>query len=303
MALIISFFIDLIFGEPYLIFHPVYYMGKFISFFDKKFKHSIFFGFLSFILIEAFFMGLLFLISKLNMIFSIIIYIFFISSSFAISSLYTHVKKCDTDDLSKLRYNVSMIVSRDTSKLSKKELYSAAVETLAENYVDSVLSPIFYYFLFGVYGIVFFRIANTMDAMIGYRNEKYEKYGKFAARTDDVLNFIPARLSYLFFVLFSPIKVSKSFFKFGKIKINGTKSMSCMAGLLKVNLKKEGVYNINPEYDLPDQKSLKKSLMYYIFICILTILIGVILLWLMKSFYMLNMEEMFLFPGLIFLYL
>ncbi len=303
MALIYAVLIDVFFGEPYLIFHPVYYIGKLTDFFDKKFKHTIFFGFLTYSIIIFIFMFVLYLLSFLNDKIYIIISIYFITSSFAVSSLFTHVKKCSADNIDDLRFNVSMIVSRDTSKLSKKQLYSCAVETLAENYVDSILSPIFYYLLFGIYGIVFYRITNTMDAMIGYRNEKYEKFGKFAARMDDILNFIPARLSYFFFVIFSPLKVSKAFFKYGGIKINGTKSMSCMSGLLNVRLFKENTYDINENLDMPDKNDLDKSLKYFIFICFITIIIGVVILWKVQNLLMLNMEEMFRFHGLISLFL
>ena len=93
------------------------------------------------------------------------------------------------------RYAVSMIVGRDTSVLDEKGIIRAAVETVAENTSDGVIAPMFYMALAGPAGAYLYKSVNTMDSMIGYRNEKYEYFGKCAARLDDVLNFIPSRIS------------------------------------------------------------------------------------------------------------
>lgn len=101
------------------------------------------------------------------------------------------------DDLKTARHALSMIVGRDTEKLEKPAIIRAAVESVAESSCDGVMAPMFYLFLFGPLGGLAYKAANTMDSMIGYRNERYEYFGKAAARLDDVLNFIPSRLSAL----------------------------------------------------------------------------------------------------------
>lgn len=300
-SLITAILLDLIFGEPKTFFHPVVWCGKLTDFFDKRLKHNIINGIFLVSFILFFSQLLVYVIELLPTTLSIILSIFLIKSSFSISSLYEHVKKCDTDNIEKLRSSVSMIVSRDTKTLKKEELYSAAIETLAENFVDGVVSPFFYYLLFGLNGMIFQRFSNTMDAMIGYHNERYEMFGKFAARLDDILNYIPARLSVFFFFLFNPKGVFSSAKKYGMIKLNGTWPMAAMAGLLSIKLEKKEVYSINPNKSAPNRKDLKRALNYYIFISLTIILMEVVLICITLK--MLNMEEMFHFRGLIFQYL
>lgn len=99
------------------------------------------------------------------------------------------------------RKQVSRIVGRDTSELSEQEVRTAALETLAENLSDGVIAPLFWLLLLGVPGMLAYKMVNTLDSMIGYRNERYREFGCFAARLDDVANYIPARLTALFMLL------------------------------------------------------------------------------------------------------
>ena len=89
---------------------------------------------------------------------------------------------------------VARIVGRDTSALSAQEVRTAALETLAENLSDGVVAPLFWYLLLGVPGMLAYKMVNTLDSMVGYKNERYRRFGCFAARLDDVANYIPARL-------------------------------------------------------------------------------------------------------------
>ena len=98
---------------------------------------------------------------------------------------------------------VARIVGRDTSELSAQEVRTAALETLAENLSDGVVAPLFWYLLLGVPGMLAYKMVNTLDSMIGYRNERYRRFGCFAARLDDVANFIPARLTAFLMVVVS----------------------------------------------------------------------------------------------------
>jgi adenosylcobinamide-phosphate synthase len=99
------------------------------------------------------------------------------------------------------RYKVGWIVGRDTANLNTAEVTRATVETVAENIVDGIISPLFYAVLGGVPLAFLYRAVNTMDSMIGYKNEKYQDFGMVAARVDDVFNYIPARITGLYIIL------------------------------------------------------------------------------------------------------
>lgn len=101
------------------------------------------------------------------------------------------------------RRQVARIVGRDTQSLSAQEVRTAALETLAENLSDGVIAPLFWYLLLGVPGMMAYKMVNTLDSMIGYRNERYRLFGRFAARMDDVANFLPARLTAVLMVCVS----------------------------------------------------------------------------------------------------
>jgi len=101
------------------------------------------------------------------------------------------------------RKQVARIVGRDTSALTDQEVRTAALETLAENLSDGVIAPFFWYFLLGVPGMLAYKMVNTLDSMIGYRNARYKDFGCWAARMDDVANYLPARLTALLMVLVS----------------------------------------------------------------------------------------------------
>ena len=104
-------------------------------------------------------------------------------------------------NLENSRKSLSYIVGRDTKELDFEQIVKAVIETVAENTVDGVISPIFYLCLGSVPLAMAFKAISTLDSMIGYRNEKYEEFGKVSARADDVANFIPARLSIIFFTI------------------------------------------------------------------------------------------------------
>lgn len=112
--------------------------------------------------------------------------------------VYRELKK---GDLAGARYAVSMIVGRDTEHLTMEGVTKAAVETVAENASDGVVAPLCFLFLFGPVGGFFYKAVNTMDSMVGYKNETYLYFGRAAAKFDDLVNWIPARLTGLFFAL------------------------------------------------------------------------------------------------------
>lgn len=264
--------IDLVIGEYPTFMHPVVWMGKLVGFFDTD-SDSNGVRFINGILLLAFEAGLWFLVGVGVMlipgIIGLVIQAFLLKSAFSIRGLYTHVKRCEVDDDEKMRHGVSMIVSRDTSKLDRWHLVSAALESLSENTSDSITGPIFYYFLLGLPGVLLYRAVNTLDAMVGYHNQKFEWFGKPSARADDVLNFIPSRLTATFFAIFNPKKAFRSIFKYGPIKINGTYPMSSFSGVLGVKFEKIGVYKLDGRE--PILNDISRGLKLYVF-SVLTIL-------------------------------
>jgi adenosylcobinamide-phosphate synthase len=153
-------------------------------------------------------------------------------------------------NLEEARQKVGWIVGRDTDKLSEAEIARATVETIAENTVDGIIAPLFFFAIGGVPLAVLYRAANTMDSMIGYRNEKYLYFGRTAARLDDVLNFLPARLSGVLMVLMSrPLGFDagnawKIFLRDRKkhASPNSAQTEAACAGALHIRLAGDAVY-------------------------------------------------------------
>ena len=158
------------------------------------------------------------------------------------------------------RLRLAMLVSRDTTNLSATEVRESAMESLAENLNDSVVAPIFWFVIFGLPGAAVYRFANTADAMWGYRGSRngvnWEWAGKWAARADDVLSWVPARITALLLALISD-GVSKHKLSEEAHKTPSPNSgwpMAAMALALGVRLQKPGVYVLNPSGRLPEPK-------------------------------------------------
>jgi len=216
---IFAYLIDKKFGEFSFIKHPVIVMGEIISFFEEKFyKDSItrgcllvlfVLGIVSFFSI-ALYMYLQFFSPVLNIIFSSFIASMFIAHKMLRDSVANvlHVKN--------KKEAIAQLVSRDTEDMSESDIYRAAIETYAENLSDGVVAPLFYLLLFNLPGIIIYKAINTMDSMVGYKNEKYEKFGKCAAKLDDIANYIPARLTALLIMLLAKQKKLFAFYEDGK---------------------------------------------------------------------------------------
>lgn len=212
IIMIIGYILDLIFGDPYWFPHPVRFIGKLISSTEKfirkraKTEKSLkYWG----ILLWFITVGITFLITYLIVeIFSFNKYIKIAVSSFLIyTTLSTKCLKDEavkiynvlqTGDIEKSRKQLSYIVGRDTTNLSQAEIIRATVETVAENTVDGIVSPMLFGFLFGAPGAMAYKAINTLDSMVGYKNDKYINLGCFSAKVDDIANFIPARLTAVF---------------------------------------------------------------------------------------------------------
>lgn len=240
---LIAYIIDFIFSEFQklkFLKHPIIFMGEYISWFEKRFyKDSIFRGFLLCISLVFIVFIIVYLISFIDNIF-----IQGLLASFTLSSkmLYDAVREVvSSDEIETKRYKISMLVSRDTSTLTNSDVNKAAIETYAENLSDGVIAPLFYLLCFGIVGAFVYKAINTLDSMVGYRNAKYEKFGKFSARLDDVANYIPSRITALIIaLLFFSKKAFLEFHKYGKKHESFNAGLPISAYALALNVKLGG---------------------------------------------------------------
>lgn len=210
----IAYVLDLIFGDPQNVVHPVQVIGKIISAGEKVLLRKKY-KFLAGAVLNIFTVSItytsMYLISK-----SVKISVFFMSieiylmyTIFSINSLaregnrvYRILKE---GDIEKARKDLSYLVSRDTEMMDEKMIIRSTMETISENTVDGIVAPMFYMFLGGMPLAMAYKAINTLDSMVGYKNEKYMDFGKFSAKVDDVANFIPARITGILIVLASMI--------------------------------------------------------------------------------------------------
>jgi adenosylcobinamide-phosphate synthase len=198
----IAYIVDRYFGE-FPIKHPVVYMGDFIKWYEKKFyKNDIRRGALLAIFllnITLFIVSIIEGVASLFGIFEVVIVGIIASTTIAHNMLYNSVKDVMTSKDPKEA--ISMLVSRDTKDMSSSDINKASIETYSENLSDGVIAPLFYLLLFGLKGAFIYKAINTLDSMVGYRDERYEKFGKFSAILDDIANYIPSRITALLIAL------------------------------------------------------------------------------------------------------
>lgn len=216
-ALCLGFLLDLIFGDPHWLPHPVRLMGRAISGLEKALRPRFpdtpqgrrSSGRVMVILVLLIFTAaplvILLLCQRISpflrlAVETVMCYQLLAARSLRDESMKVYDALCQ-DDLPLAREKVSMIVGRDTQKLSREQVAKAAVETVAENTSDGVVAPLFYMAIGGGVLGFFYKAANTMDSMVGYRNERYEDFGRAAAKLDDIVNFIPSRLSALLMII------------------------------------------------------------------------------------------------------
>lgn len=214
LPLLAAWLLDRFLGDPSWLPHPVVAFGKAISFFEhrlNKGNHRKLKGALT-----AIFLVLLVYFASLYLLRGVVVFssgllltlqilaLFFCLAGTTLIREVRQVFFALDRSLAEGRKQVSRIVGRDTGELSAQEVRAAALETLAENLSDGVIAPLFWYMLLGIPGILAYKMVNTLDSMIGYRNDRYRDFGCFAARLDDVANFIPARLTAFLMILASP---------------------------------------------------------------------------------------------------
>jgi len=214
LPIIFGFILDMILGDPYRLPHPIRLIGRLISVLEKLFRKIMqqnekmagFFLSIIVLTVSSFIpLTLLLLCYHFNVWLGIIVesimcYYLVAAKSLKIESMkvYNAIAENDTE---RARKAVSMIVGRDTECLDESGIIKAAVETVAENTSDGVTAPLMFIMLGGATFGFFYKAANTLDSMIGYKNDKYINLGRFSAKLDDVLNFIPSRLTALIMIL------------------------------------------------------------------------------------------------------
>lgn len=284
IAFSIGIVLDLIIGDPYNLPHPIKAIGKLVGWLDKMLMDSIYnerVGTLEtatskwrksreysrgvvtvFIVLAVTVLATDLIMHAAYMIHPIVgvcVEAIFTCYVLAAKSLYTEsmkvYKALNEKDIEQSRYAVSMIVGRDTKALDETGIAKAAIETVAENTSDGVIAPLIYTFIGGPILGLAYKAINTMDSMIGYHNDRYEYFGTCAAKLDDIVNFLPARISALSMIaaayicgLFSKIYDGKSAYRifkrdrFNHKSPNSAQTESACAGALHIRLAGDASY-------------------------------------------------------------
>ncbi len=265
-ACVTGFLLDFVFGDPVWLYHPVRVIGNFISFGERKLrgifgkteKGELAAGTVLWFLTAGFSFVIPFLVlwgaQRLHPALRFLIESFWCYQILAARCLvresgkvYDRLKE---KDLPGARKAVSMIVGRDTENLTEEGVTKAAVETVAENTSDGVTAPLLFLILGGAPFGFLYKAVNTMDSMLGYKNEKYLYFGRFPAKMDDVFNFIPSRVTALFMIVaaFLTGMDGKNAWKIWRrdrrkhASPNSAQTESACAGALRVRLAGDAVY-------------------------------------------------------------
>lgn len=265
IAVSIGLILDLMFGDPYSLPHLVRFMGKTIGFLEKRLcdsadtpriqkKKGIILVVIMLFLYGIIPLWILKCCYDLNfaagvLIESVVCWQMLAAKSLKKESMRVY-DSLRSENVVQARYDVSMIVGRDTDKLTEEGIIRAAVETVAENTSDGVIAPLLYMIIGGGWFGMAYKAINTMDSMVGYRNEKYLHFGWAAAKTDDAANYIPARLSAVLMIVSAIIlrldyKNAARIFKRDRYQHkspNSAQTESVCAGALRVRLAGDAWY-------------------------------------------------------------
>ncbi len=259
IQIVIGYILDLIIGDPYGLFHPIRWIGSFVrkleklllketdSNSSKKFKGLLL---LLIVMSTSFIIPyvILYIAFKIHIVLFIIIESFMIFQIFATKCLDVETKKVfralKNNDLKEARHYISYLVSRDTKEMTEEDIIKAAIETISENLADGVIAPICFVMLGGAPLGWFYKSVNTLDSMVGYKNDKFLYYGFASAKFDDVLNYIPARITALIILLsgvFLKLNVKNGFKmmlrdRHNHASPNSAYPESAAAGLLSIQL-------------------------------------------------------------------
>lgn len=266
MILILTLVFDVLFGDPPNRFHPTAWMGNLIRFLLRfrprgnsftEFLYGILILLVGIALTTSIGLGIQYIASFLPFWAGMVLQALFLKLTISLRGLDRAAREVQTalqgNNLLEARRLLSWhLVSRDTSQLNESQVSAAAIESVAENASDGIVAPLFFFAIGGLPAAFAYRFVNTADSMLGYRDEAREWLGKFPARFDDLLNFIPARLTGLLIVLAAPL-CGASFVGAWKIMVRDSRTtaspnagvpMSAMAGALGVELEKVNHYQL-----------------------------------------------------------
>jgi len=262
--------IDLILGDPKNRYHPTAWIGTFIAKLTTitKNQNSTFEKIGGTIMIITISSVVVLLLSGLNfgislisvdyisLILSVVIGALLLKTTIAIRGMEKHaisvLDSLESNDLDLARNYLSMIVKRNTTKLDKNHVLSGVLESISENTVDGITGPMFYYAFFGLFGAFVYRIINTADSMVGYKNDIFKNLGWFTAKCDTILNYIPSRLTGLMMVISSAI-LQNNWRNSYKVMIRDGKKtespnagypMAALAGALETKFEKINHYKL-----------------------------------------------------------
>ena len=261
---------DLIFGDPKNRYHPTAWIGTFIAKLTTitKNQNSTFEKVGGIIMIITISSVVVLLLSGLNfgislisvdyisLILSVVIGALLLKTTIAIRGMEKHaisvLDSLESNDLDLARNYLSMIVKRNTTKLDKNHVLSGVLESISENTVDGITGPMFYYAFFGLFGAFVYRIINTADSMVGYKNDIFKNLGWFTAKCDTILNYIPSRLTGLMMVISAAI-LKNNWRNSYKVMIRDGKKtespnagypMAALAGALETKFEKINHYKL-----------------------------------------------------------
>lgn len=289
---------DILLGEPPARIHPVVWIGRLISFLraralarEMPTRLQGFVLALTVIIATTLAGYLLVLAASVVPILGILVAAYLLKSTFAMRCLLQvslDIGKMIDRDISSAKKMLPALVGRETKDLTRSQATSAVIESLSENYVDSILSPIFYYVLFSPFGLgleaaLAFKAMSTMDSMLGYKTKGLKELGFAAAHLDDLANFIPARLSIFFMALARPSKAGDTLRAALKYHArtpspNSGWPMSACAGALGIRLEKPGYYVLLDEGREPDTSDVPRAVWFMAATTALTLAVSVIIL-------------------------
>jgi adenosylcobinamide-phosphate synthase len=258
IVLLAALLVDRVLGDPHSAFHPVALLGRFIGWWGRPelFRPAVqrYAGVVFWLITAALFSLPFYLIAKIAPWYLYLLLApFLLKSCFAWRSLEEHtlaVVAALKDGVENGRDKVKLLVSRNTAQLEQHHILSAGYESMTENLTDSIVSPLLFFSVFGLTGSAVYRAANTMDAMLGYRDER-ERIGWCSARMDDLFNYIPARITTLLLLVYFAFSgrlspAVRMICRDGRKRpgFNGGIVMAAMAGGIGIQFEKPGVYTI-----------------------------------------------------------
>lgn len=313
-VIVAAYLMDLVFGDPRWFPHPVKGIGKLITFLEKRLRGVITtkrVGRIKGVILAVIVIGIscgcayifLELSRKAGFFINNLVGAFLAYTTLSVKDLHLHanevLSEITKDDISAARLKLSRMVGRDAQNLSKEEIIKAAIESVAENTNDGIIAPLFYLFLGGPLMAICYKAINTLDSMVGYKNERYIHLGWFSAKVDDAVNFIPARITGIlipaaFFILGKGFTESLRIMLRDRLKHsspNSAVSIAAMAGGLKIRLGGQRFYHgklsensfIGEENRSIDYSLIREALIISLLVSLLMVGIGSLIQWVLLN--------------------